>query len=120
MKEKIGPLKKKLQRIINKKVRERDKDLGCICYGCENPVQVAAHFIPKRGYDYFRYDMDNIHGCCVGCNTYKEGNTVAFRIGLVERYGEEYVKNIEKKLIDYFPEKPKLEIEDVKKLIEKS
>ena len=90
----LPKLMKKTQEVVNKWVRDRDKESGCIC--CGGPVQHAGHYFSQGNYSALRYNVNNIWGCCIKCNVYLHGNLAMYRIGLVERIGEEAVKELEK------------------------
>lgn len=99
-KKKVVPLPKllkKTQEIVNKAVRERDKELGCISRGCKGSVEHAGHYFNQGNHSGLRYDMDNIHGSCIKCNLYLSGNLIKYRQGLVDRYGESFVTKLEAK-----------------------
>jgi hypothetical protein len=93
---KLVPLPKllaKAQTVFNKYIRERDKNLGCI--SCGKPVEHAGHYFNVGHYSALRYNTMNVNGQCVRCNTYAHGNLINYRKGLVIRYGEERVKQLE-------------------------
>jgi hypothetical protein len=54
-------LLKVAQNAFNAKVRERDKNKGCIC-GCRRKVEQAGHFFPAGSYSGVRFDERNVHG----------------------------------------------------------
>ena len=68
-----------------------------------------------------RFDEKNCNGQCVGCNIFKSGNVVEYRFGLIDKYGEEVVNQLEamrnderqikdheyKELIQYYKDKVK-------------
>lgn len=95
----LGQLKKIAQRNVNKYIRERDAFSGCI--SCGRPVTDAGHYISVKLCDAMRFDDDNIHGQCAYCNRFLEGNTVEYRMGLIERYGEEYVTSLEERYLQH-------------------
>jgi hypothetical protein len=81
----LPKLLKKAETVFNKWIRERDKDKGCI--SCSGSVDHAGHYFPVGGHSALRFDELNVNGQCVGCNTYKHGNLIYYRQGLVDRYG---------------------------------
>ena len=91
----LPKLKEKAQSVVNKAVRERDKELGCICFGCNGKVEHASHYFSQGQHSALRYNTDNLHGSCLACNVYKHGNLIRYRQGLVKRYGEDYVRDLE-------------------------
>lgn len=85
------------QERVNKKVRERDKDQPCI--SCNKLTKLeAGHYIPISKSQKLRYDLRNIHGQCAWCNRFLYGNYKEYRIGLINRYGIEFVEDLEKDL----------------------
>jgi Bacteriophage Lambda NinG protein len=81
------------QTIFNKWIRKRDKDLGCI--SCNGQVEQAGHYFSQGHYSALRYNEINTNGQCVRCNMYLSGNLINYRQGLVKRYGEQAVKDLE-------------------------
>lgn len=91
----LSQLKKKVQRAFNKWIRERDKDDPCIsCIG-ECGKWDAGHFISQGSSGALRYHPDNVHKQGVGCNRFKHGNLLEYRINLVKKIGIERVKWLE-------------------------
>ena len=70
----------------------------CFCYTCGAPHPVseidAGHYISRR-YCATRYELDNIRPQCSGCNKFRGGEPVKFRMRLVEEIGEERVRRLE-------------------------
>lgn len=96
MKSKPLPaLLKQAQIKVNKAIRLRDKELGCICRGCNGQVEHASHYFSQGHHSYLRFDHRNIHGSCAKCNLFLSGNLIKYRQGLIDRYGEQYVKDLE-------------------------
>lgn len=91
---KLSDLKQVAQRHVNKFIRERDKNLPCI--SCQKkPVEHAGHYIAQGSSGLLRYEPDNISGQCKQCNKWKHGNLLEYRIHLVEKIGEDRVKELE-------------------------
>lgn len=103
---------------FNKFIRERDKGLPCI--SCGKPeFDHAGHYYAAGSIPSLRFDEDNIHGQCAGCNTFRHGNLIEYRKGLVERYGEDYVKVLDIKADAYKRDGWKWEREYLENLINK-
>jgi hypothetical protein len=81
----IPKLIAKAQTVFNAWIRNRDKALGCI--SCGGPVEQAGHYLNTK-YSAFRFNETNVNGQCIRCNMYEHGNLIAYRQGLVRRYGE--------------------------------
>jgi hypothetical protein len=83
---------------VNLYVRVRDFGKGCIA--CQaGKVQDAGHLFPigsKYRANRLRFYTPAIHGCCVKCNRYVGGgNVIAFREGIVQRYGQAYLDELD-------------------------
>lgn len=83
------------QERVNKEVRKRDEEQPCISCGKFTKLE-AGHYIPISKSKKLRYDKRNIHGQCGYCNRFLYGNYKAFRLGLIARYGLEFVESLEK------------------------
>lgn len=97
-KKKLTPLPKlleKAQRVFNAHVRERDKELGCISCGAE--VEQAGHYHSQGHHSALRYDPINTNGQCRRCNMFLSGNLIKYRQGLVRKYGEQIVLELEER-----------------------
>lgn len=97
-KKKLTPLPKlleKAQRVFNAHVRERDKEFGCISCGAE--VEQAGHYHSQGHHSALRYDPINTNGQCRRCNMFLSGNLIKYRQGLVRKYGEQIVLELEEK-----------------------
>lgn len=89
---------KELQVIVNKYVRLRDKDKGCI--SCGTPLTGkydAGHYYSCGSYPELRFNTDNIHGQCVHCNQWKHGNLIEYTKRLPLRIGEVKFHSLEVK-----------------------
>lgn len=83
---KLSRLLEKAQYVFNKWIRQRDHDKGCI--SCGHKVTEAGHYFNRGHYSALRFNEVNVNGQCTGCNCHKHGNLIAYRQGLVRRYGE--------------------------------
>ena len=92
----LSQLKKKVQRVVNEYVRERDKNLPCISCGKVKPL-TAGHFWTQGAHGFLRYNLDNIQGQCLSCNSFKSGNLNEYRLGLIKRIGVDRVEDLDKK-----------------------
>lgn len=96
--ESLPLLHRKAQQAFNRFIRERDQEKGCI--SCGGSVDHAGHYFSQGRYTHLRYDEMNVNGQCVGCNLYKSGNLILYRMGLINRYGEEQVRELERRAIE--------------------
>lgn len=95
---KLTPLPKlleKTQKVFNAYIRARDKELGCISCGAE--VEQAGHYHSQGHHSALRYDPINTNGQCRRCNMFLSGNLIKYRQGLVRKYGEQVVLDLEEK-----------------------
>jgi hypothetical protein len=84
------------QKAVNDYVRLRDAHLPCIsCGRFHEGAWHAGHFRSRGAAPQLALDPRNVHRQCAPCNLYLHGNPIAYRAGLVERYGVEYVEAIE-------------------------
>ena len=91
----LPKLKKKAQDIFNKWIRNRDKEERCI--SCNGPVEQAGHYFSSGHYSALTFDEMNVNGQDIRCNMFLSGNLIHYRQGLVKKYGEDAVKELEKK-----------------------
>lgn len=91
----VSDLKKQVQKAFNKWVRKRDDDLPCISCGGDCGKWDAGHFIAQGSSGALRFHPDNVHKQGVGCNRFKHGNLLEYRIGLVKKVGLERVEYLE-------------------------
>ncbi|AWW32150.1 NinG protein [Echinicola strongylocentroti] len=103
--KKLSWLLEKAQEAFNRYIRKRDNNnprkgfFTCISCGKvrDEKYLQAGHYMPAGSNAPVRFDEMNVHGQCVECNTYLHGNQEAYRRGLVRKYGEEAVEDLELK-----------------------
>lgn len=84
------------KKVFQKWVRLRDIELKCISCGTQNPkLWHGGHFKKSEIYSGLIFDERNVHKQCSRCNVFLNGNEGEYRIGLVNRYGKEYVEKLE-------------------------
>jgi hypothetical protein len=100
--KRIPDLLKETQIACNAYIRERDRDLPCIC--CARPLGAvvgvggaydAGHYRSVGSAPHLRFDERNIHAQRKDCNRYGAGRAVDYRIGLIQRIGLEAVESLE-------------------------
>ena len=88
-----------LQALVNKIVRELDKDKPCISCGKVKVKQWdAGHFYPISTHGYLRFDLFNIYKQCSHCNNYLGGNLYQYSkalkcngvLEIIEEHKEKY------------------------------
>lgn len=81
---------------FQKWIRKRDESLPCISCGRSTAKQWdGGHFYKAEIYSGLIFDENNCHKQCSQCNDLYSGNELAYREGLIKRYGEGYVKDLE-------------------------
>jgi len=91
---------KATQAIFNKWIRLRDTipfDLPCpSCGRLNNNLKWdAGHYLTRGGHPEHRYNPVNVAKQCTHCNRWNSGKQSEFRKGLVMRYGEAAVLELE-------------------------
>lgn len=113
------------QQAFNAYIRERDRDQPCICCDSFKAAGEAAlhgggwdagHYISRGHASHLRFDERNVHKQRKGCN--KPGGTTRakYRAGLVQRYGEQYVVELE--ALEYTPPSRDLSIDELVRIKE--
>jgi len=112
----ISSYRKELQIIVNKIVREIDAGFNCISSG--RPYKTndqAGHYYSVGAYPSLRFNLHNIYSQSVADNLYKSGNQIGYTKGLIDTFGEEWIK-----IVTQLPEEYreiKLDKEDIKQSI---
>lgn len=92
----IPKLLKMTEKVFNAYVRRRDE--GLMCISCTNAGNQAGHFFPVA-YSGVRFNEFNVNLQDAYCNCYAHGNQIMYRIGLVKKYGEKAVKELEREAV---------------------
>lgn len=88
-----------LQTLVNKIVRELDKDKPCISCGTKTSSQWdASHFFPISTHGYLRFNLFNIYKSCSYCNKELGGNLYEYskrlekigKLKIIEDHKEKY------------------------------
>ena len=91
----------KLDIVFAKWIKKRDSGYineGFRCMAC-NQIKLldqfnASHYHSRR-YMSIRWDEKNVHGCCIRCNKWLAGNIPEYTKGLIEKYGEGIIQELE-------------------------
>lgn len=76
-------------------IRKRDEFKPCISCGVAyNDTFQAGHFFKAELFSNLKFNEKNIHGQCKQCNMFKEGNESGYRVGLIQRYGKEFLSEL--------------------------
>lgn len=91
-----------MQKLANRYARLRDtKELGgafcisCLTW-CEFDELDGGHFIPTTS-EAIRFDERNINAQCVKCNRFMGGNVRHYLKGMIRKYGQVVVDELESK-----------------------
>ncbi len=97
--------KQKLWKAFAEYIRLRDSPDGIgTCISCKKMVSYpnsqgnwhAGHLWPRSVvYNALYFHPRNVNGQCSSCNTFLEGNSMKYREGLVERFGEGVIEELE-------------------------
>ena len=83
-------------------IRKRDEFKPCISCGVSyNTNFQAGHFFKAELFSNLKFNENNIHGQCQKCNLLKEGNESGYRVGLMQRYGKEFLNDLNVLAGDY-------------------
>lgn len=83
-------------KIVNPYIRERDNE----CYNGKSisdngRISDAGHYYSVGAKPGLRFCVQNIHGQSASGNRFKSSDAINYRAGLVKRYGEDYVKELD-------------------------
>lgn len=94
--ESRSQLVKKLDTVFSQYIRLRDKDKGCVTCGVMKDWKEMqnCHFY-SRGRLATRWDETNCHSGCYRCNVLLKGNYIKYTMFMIEKYGMEYVSELE-------------------------
>ena len=97
----LAQLKKDLTKVFNAYIRKRDSndDGTFICISCNKTKDVrlmhAGHFHSAGKNEAVRWDELNVSGQCSYCNTFEHGNLLGYREGIIKKYGQKIVDDLE-------------------------
>ena len=89
------------QQVFNRYIRTRDEGKPCICCGRHGKAQIhggvwdAGHYRSVGSAPHLRFDERNVHAQLKQCNSFDSGNAQGYRLGLIARFGVEFVEGIE-------------------------
>lgn len=97
----LSDYKKDLQKEINTIVRLIDQGCSCLACGAKNVKVDASHYYSQGGWSNLRWNLFNIYSGCAQCNTYKSGNLIKFREGIIREFGINIMEFIEDLNVQY-------------------
>ena len=80
---------------FQKWVRMRDIKEPCISCGINEAKWDGGHYLKAEIYSGVIFDERNVNKQCSYCNQYLDGNTAAYRQGLIKKIGLEEVEALE-------------------------
>lgn len=81
---------------FQKWIRKRDANLKCIsCPSVDSEIWDGGHYFKAEIFTGLIFDERNVNKQCRKCNSFLGGNEIGYRKGLIERYGEGFVLNLE-------------------------
>lgn len=99
LKEKVKTLSQyeaEAKKAFQKYIRLRDEAENCIsCNTSAATEWHASHYFDCNKYSGLIFNEKNVHKSCKQCNVFWHGNIPEYRKGLIKRYGNEYVEQLE-------------------------
>lgn len=95
-KNQIPKLRRKLTVVFNKFIRLRDAKFGCI--SCvTGGVHNAGHFksVGSQPKPSMAFNEKNVNGQCIYCNYTLGGNPTGYKKGLIKKYGNKVLEELE-------------------------
>ena len=78
-------------------IRKRDEEQPCIsCATYSTDLWDAGHYFKAELYSALIFNENNCHKQCRKCNRFKGGNEANYAKGLIQRFGQEYLDNLNK------------------------
>ena len=81
------------------RMRDADERGYCRCISCSKVDNYkyfdAGHYIAVGTDRALKYNEINVNAQCRSCNSFKSGNLISYRQGLIRKYGEDIVKKLE-------------------------
>ncbi len=92
----LPQLKEEAKKEFQHFIRLRDKDLPCISCGVIKADWAGGHYFSAGKYSGLVFNESNCHKQCnTHCNKYLSGNLLEYRKGLIKRYGDQFVEDLE-------------------------
>lgn len=95
-------LVREAQTAFNAYIRARDEGLPCICCGrfaigdnLRGGLWDAGHYRSRGSAPHLRFDERNVHRQLKQCNIFASGNALEYRIGMINRFGLDFVEAVE-------------------------
>ena len=102
---------------VHQYIRLRDKYKPCISCGAEWKEDFdAGHFYSAGKFASLKFDTDNIHGQCIQCNRFNEGNFENYSLNLPNRIGVANYNKLVKRAKNSIKTIKKYNIEELKEI----
>lgn len=96
----LAKLKQECQVVFNTYIRKRDEGQPCISCGRPKELQ-AGHYWAVKISDALRFDEDNVHGECSGCNCFDPCHLISYTENLKAKIGDARYKELKQRAEDY-------------------
>lgn len=91
----VSKLKKELDSVFSKYIRQRDKGQCFTCPKKDDPKRMQnGHFVPRQ-YLSVRYDERNCNCQCYACNMLYGGQGATYAVRLAKKYSQSVVEELE-------------------------
>ena len=124
-KKSLPALMDKAVEVFNTWIRERDRNGNYFtCISCGRTLRIeggnyhAGHYYPST-VSAVRFNETNVNGQCLQCNYHKHGNLIEYRKNLIEKVGEDAVKELDLQVAIYKRQNFKWSRIDLVNIIEK-
>jgi len=111
-KKELPKLKAKLTKVFNEFIRRRDmKAQKGICISCDKPGNQAGHYLPTSSNPQpsLVFNEKNVNLQCAHCNCWLHGNQHDYAKGLIKKYGEGIIDELD--VIRSLPQNPWMHFE---------
>jgi len=97
----LGMFEHAAKTVFQKWVRLRDEKDPCISCGITYAkAWHGSHYFDAGTYSGIIFHPINCHKSCDQCNLHKHGNKPGYRLGLIKKYGEQAVNDLEQLAIE--------------------
>lgn len=97
----LSDYKKEAKIFFQHWIRIRDVSAGYSCISCGAKITIptsdGSHFFNANQFSGLVFDEMNCHASCQKCNRFEGGRLLDYRHGLIARYGNDYLAQLESK-----------------------
>lgn len=92
----LSDYEKEAKVVFQKWIRLRDQEQPCISCGIKNnKLWDGGHYFKAELFSGLIFDTRNVNKQCRKCNRYLGGNEIQYRLGMVSRFGLDFVDKLE-------------------------